>query len=112
VTKLTSLLRDGWIVGGGVSVALVMADHIAGARTSPAQRQALGMSLSWLGLAAWGVRQPERCAGEAIIVGAVIATCAGLAARAAEWVYGQIDAAVDRRAAAALEAGRGLSEGE
>jgi hypothetical protein len=103
VTKLTELLRDGWLLGAGVSAALVAADQIAGQRTSPAQHQALGISLSWLGLAAWGVRCPERGAGDAIIVGAAIATCAGVSVRVVEWTRTQIDAAIDRRAVVALE---------
>jgi hypothetical protein len=100
------LIKEGWVIGAGVALALIAADHAAGgARTSPAQRQSLGIALSWLGMAAWGMRCPERDAGEAIIVGAVVATCAGMAARAAEWGRTQIDAAIDRRAVAALEAG-------
>jgi hypothetical protein len=93
-------------VGGGVSLALIAADMIGGARTSPAQREALGISLAWVGLAAWGARCPERSVDEAVIVGAVIATCAGASARAVEWAHDQISAAMDRRAVAALEAAR------
>jgi hypothetical protein len=92
------------MIGGVVSVAIVVADHAAGARTSPAQLQATGMALSWVGMAAWAMRRPERCASEAIIVGAIVATCAAMSARAAEWTHDQISAAIDRRAVAALEA--------
>jgi small neutral amino acid transporter SnatA (MarC family) len=100
------LIWDGWVIGGGVSLALIAADMIGGARTSPAQREALAVSLTWVGLATWGMRCPERSADEAVIVSAVIASCAGMSARAAEWAHNEIRAAIDRRAVAALEATR------
>lgn len=106
MTKLSELLREGTIIGVCVATVLLAAEHVAATRTSPAQHQALGISLSWLGLAAWGARRPERHVGEAIIVGAVIATVVGLAVRLVEWATAQHTASVERRAVAALERSR------
>jgi hypothetical protein len=100
------VLREGWLAGCGVSVALATASRLAAGRTSPAQHQALGISLSWLGLAIWAARRPERGATEAAIVGAMIATMAGVTLRLVEWGQGWLDAVINRRTVAELEAAR------
>jgi enoyl-CoA hydratase/carnithine racemase len=103
---VTKLLQEGWVIGGGVSVALAAASHLAAGRTSPAQHQAIGLSLSWLGLAIWAARRPDPGATEAAIVGAMIASMAGITLRLAEWTRDWLSATANRRAVAELEAER------
>jgi hypothetical protein len=98
------------VFGGFVSAALVAADHVAGSRTSPAQRQAMAIILNWLGLFAWAARRPDSDLGDAVIASAMISTCAGMALRASEWAQAEYRAAIDRRAVACLESKYGSRE--
>lgn len=103
---VTKVLVEGWAVGGGVSLAIVAAAHIAGPGVAPGARQAMNISLVCVGQLIWAVRRPDRPAIDGAIIAAIAATMAGLTLRLGEWVHAQLDAAANRRAVAELEATR------
>ena len=103
---VTKLLEEGFTIGGGVSLALVVADLVIDPHISPAQRRSRDIGLVWVAQIGWVLRRSERCAGELVVVHAIVATMAALTVRTVEWVRRRIDVVGDRREVHRLEATR------